>query len=59
MWLTPGERLRWQVNYRHSTTSSGEWIYSLHTLHLAVGTVDRDAFLQAPTHQVDELADLY
>ncbi|WP_232665802.1 hypothetical protein [Pseudonocardia sp. TRM90224] len=54
--LHAGERLRWQITYRHKALfGPSQWWYRLDTLNLAVGSVgDVDAFLAPPTSFVDE-----
>lgn len=53
--LSSGERLRWQINYRHVASSGGQWQYSLDTFNIHFGTpVSRDVFLSEPTRAIDE-----
>lgn len=53
--LTPGQWIRWQLNYRFSSaTGRSDWTYHLHTLNLAYGPTEAGAFLRTPTHYVDE-----
>ena len=57
--LKPGQWIRWQLNYRFSSaTGRGDWTYHLHTLNLAYGLTEADAFLRIPTHYVDERGNL-
>jgi hypothetical protein len=53
--LTPGHWVRWQINYRHVASSSGQWYYSLHTFNIHFGTpTSHDVFLGEPARSVDE-----
>lgn len=53
--LAPGEWVRWQLNYRFSSTSGmQDWSYWLDTFNIAYGPVDDDVFLSTPTVLVDE-----
>ncbi|HWS31555.1 MAG TPA: hypothetical protein VN408_02305 [Actinoplanes sp.] len=56
VWLSPGEWLRWQVNYRMSwpLIEGGRWAYRLDTLNIAVGPADRELFFGEPTRHIDE-----
>lgn len=56
--LTPGDWLRWQINYRFAGTHGGEWTYRLDTLNIANGPGPTNLFLGAPDHYVTELAAL-
>lgn len=56
--LTRGDWVRWQINYRFATSSSGDWTYRLDTLNLAYGHVAPDAFLGPPTHFINKRAAL-
>jgi hypothetical protein len=58
VWLRPGEWVRWQVNYRFTSSCGGDWTYRLDTLNLAHGTVAANAFLGEPTRAVDERSTL-
>jgi hypothetical protein len=55
--LSPGQWLRWQVNYRFASRD-GEWTYRLDTLSICHGPAPADLFLATPTHHVSELAAL-
>lgn len=53
--LRPGQWLRWQLNYRHSSlTGRGDWQYHQNTLNLAYGPIDPETFLGTPTRLIDE-----
>lgn len=56
--LSPGEWVRWQVNYRFSwpLARGGAWSYRLDTLNLAYGLSTVDLFTGTPTYHVDERA---
>ena len=54
--LSPGEWVRWRVNYRFPDEDS--WSYRLDTLNLAYGPVPSDVFIGTPTLSVDERASL-
>lgn len=56
VWLSTGEWLRWQVNYRMSwpLIEGGRWEYRLDTLNLAVGPADPELFFGEPTRHIDE-----
>jgi hypothetical protein len=59
--LSPGQWIRWQINYRFSypTALGGGWTYRLDTLNVAHGQqVTADLFLREPTRWVKELARL-
>lgn len=57
--LEPGQWIRWQLNYRFSSaTGMGNWSYHLHTLNLAYGVTEPDAFLRTPTRYIDERGSL-
>ncbi|WP_256104019.1 hypothetical protein [Streptomyces sp. ODS05-4] len=53
--LRPGQWVRWQLNYRFSSSLGIRgWSYWLDTFNVAYGPVDRDVFLADPTLVVDE-----
>ncbi len=53
--LAPGERVRWQLNYRFSSALGIRgWTYWLDTLNVAYGPCSPDVFLGTPTRYVDE-----
>jgi hypothetical protein len=53
--LTPGQWVRWQLNYRYSSLAGmQDWSYWLDTFNIAYGPVDPDVFLGQPTCFVDE-----
>lgn len=57
--LSPGEWIRWQINYRFTGASGGDWSYRLETLNLFHGTSpDADIFLAQPDHDIKELGPL-
>jgi hypothetical protein len=57
--LAPGQWVRWQINYRFSGFSSGDWTYRLDTLNLLNGPLlHTDQFLAEPTHHINELGSL-
>ncbi|SNR55868.1 hypothetical protein SAMN06265355_104139 [Actinomadura mexicana] len=56
--LTPGDWLRWQINYRFAGTHGGEWTYRLDTLNISNGPGPTDLFLGTPDRYVTELAAL-
>ncbi|MFJ1560592.1 hypothetical protein [Streptomyces mirabilis] len=56
--LARGEWLRWQINYRFTGSSGGEWAYRLDTLNIVHGPARPDLFLGTPTRYVNELASL-
>lgn len=57
--LEPGQWIRWRLNYRFSSLAGmNDWSYHLHTLNLAYGTIEPDAFLDSPTFLVDERGSL-
>lgn len=57
-YLSPGEWLRWSVNYRQGLDAG--WLYGLVTWNIAFSPMplDRMAFLGTPTFEVRELAGL-
>ena len=55
--LSPGEWVRWQVNYRFSGYHG--WSYRLDTLNLSYGPVAVDTVLGPPLHHVDDRAELF
>lgn len=52
--LPPGQRLRWQINYRLIGSYGGQWYYRLDTFNVAYGPVLPDAFLAEPSRVIDE-----
>jgi hypothetical protein len=60
VWLSPGEWVRWQVNYRFSwpLARGGAWSYRLETLNLLYGPASTDVFTGEPSRLVDERASL-
>ncbi|MFC0051998.1 hypothetical protein [Streptomyces actinomycinicus] len=53
--LSPGQWVRWQLNYRFSSAAGlRDWSYWLDTFNVAYGPVDPDVFLREPTALVDE-----
>ncbi|WKX69375.1 hypothetical protein [Streptomyces sp. XD-27] len=53
--LVPGQWVRWQLNYRFSSTSGmQDWSYWMDTFNIAYGPVDANVFLSEPTVYVDE-----
>lgn len=56
--LALGQWVRWQINYRFSS-SWGNWTYRMDTLNLLHGPTSRpDVFLGEPTHYINELGSL-
>ncbi|MFG2530075.1 hypothetical protein [Streptomyces sp. NPDC048516] len=53
--LAPGQWVRWQLNYRFSSTAGAQdWSYWLDTFNIAYGPVDSEVFLSTPTVFIDE-----
>jgi hypothetical protein len=53
--LAPGQWVRWQLNYRFSSTAGmQDWSYWLDTFNIAYGPVNAEVFLSTPTVFVDE-----
>jgi hypothetical protein len=58
VWLSRGEWVRWQINYRFVGMYDGAWSYRLDTLNLAHGPTTVEIFTGVPTRHVDERAHL-
>jgi hypothetical protein len=56
VWLTPGQWLRWHINYRFPPrcTCGEQWSYRLDTFNIGYGPLPVDAFLGEPDRLVDE-----
>jgi hypothetical protein len=58
VWISRGEWVRWQINYRFPTSWTGDWRYRLDTLNLAYAPTSTAIFTGEPTRHVDERAHL-
>jgi hypothetical protein len=57
--LAIGQWVRWQINYRFSSSWGGDWTYRQDTLNLLNGpAAQADLFLGEPTRYVNELGTL-
>jgi hypothetical protein len=52
--LSPGQWLRWHINYRLIASYGGQWHYRLDTFNVAFGPVTPAVFLGTPTRTIDE-----